>query len=423
MAQFVTSAQLSGFYKEIYGDSVENLIPDSVKILKRVPFREAQKIGNQYHQPVSLTYEHGFTYGSYSDGAFALNNSISMVMQDAQVSGSVAVLRSAISYEAASRASGSKQAFAQVMDPVMKSMLDSMGKRLELSILYGGDGIGEADSSVNASATSTVVTLTAASWATGIWAGLENAEIQFHTTAADTLVSSGADSVFVISSVDVDNLALTVTGTATGISALDTSLASENSNIRFNGSFGKEMSGLSTILQNTGSLFNISASTYHLWKGNNVSETGQLSMSKIVKAIAKAAAKGLNEDVVAFVNPDTWKDLHADQAAIRVFDQSFSRSRGEEGSEEIVYYSQNGKIEVVSHNLIKAGECYVLPLSRLIRIGSMDISFRNPARKSEDIFFELPSNAGFELRGMYDQAILLERPAYGIRISGFTNGS
>src|SRR5690606_36099391 len=129
-------------------------------------------------------------------------------------------------------------------------------------------GLGVADSSVNTDTTHTVITMTAASWAPGIWAGSENAVIQVYKSADNALVSSGADSYFTINSVSYANKTLTVSGTTTGIDALDTALASTATGyIHWKGAKGKEPVGLDKIISNSGELFGIDAAVYALWTG------------------------------------------------------------------------------------------------------------------------------------------------------------
>lgn len=43
------------YVKEVYGDKIQDLIPDGVKLLSRIPFsgKESQ-LGNFYNQPVVL---------------------------------------------------------------------------------------------------------------------------------------------------------------------------------------------------------------------------------------------------------------------------------------------------------------------------------------------------------------------------------
>ena len=190
--------------------------------------------------------------------------------------------------------------------------------------------------------------------------------------------------------------------------------------VYFKGAYGKEMSGLDKIITNTGTLFNINASVYDLWRGNVVSTTGTLNLNKVQKAVATAVERGLDEEAVLLVSPRTWQDLSAEQSAYRKFDSSYDSKEMENGSERLVFYSQNGKIEVISHNCVKAGEAFIVPLKRVKRVGSTDITFETPGR-SDEIFLHLANNAGFELRCYADQAILVETPARCVKITGIVN--
>jgi hypothetical protein len=411
-------------FKEQYGDEILQLVPDVAKLIKMVPFVESEKeIGNLYHQPVIVNNEHGVTYAAQNAGAFTLNAAVPLTMKDAQVPGAQILLRSAIDYESAARASNNVKAFKKATGLLVQNMMESMRKRLEIASWYGvdPDGIGQGASSVNTDSTTSVVQISTASWATGIWSGMEGAKIQFYDDAGDSLVSSSADSIFAVSLVNVADRKLTVTGTATGISALDTALAAA-CNIFFNGAKAKEMSGISKILQNTGSLFNISASTYGLWKGQAHSlSSASLSFGEVVKGIGKAVGSGLDEKVDLFCSTETWNNINTDLAALRRLDGSWKRSKNENGQEGICYYAQNGEIEIHSHTVIKEGEAFALPMKRIKRLGAVDATFKTPGLADDEFFLHLADAAGFELRVYTDQHIFLEMPARGVRFSGIVN--
>jgi hypothetical protein len=418
MAQFVSPSQLTGLFKETYADGVENLIPESAKLTKIFEFIEKDKeLGQRYRQPVIVSQEHGISYAAPDSGAFELEDHVAMQMQDAQVVGSQMLLRSALSYDSAARAASSKKAFVKSTDLLIKNMMESLTKRLEISLLHGQSGLGVKVASANINATSTRITISAASFAAGIWAGMENAKIQFYLVSGDTLVSSGADSVFEISSVDIENRQLVLVGTSTGITALD---SAGDANVYFKGAKAGEMSGLRKIIQNTGSLFNINATTWNLWKGNSVTVSGQLTMGKLLSAVSKAVQRGLDEKVVVLVNPDTWANLASDLSALRRFDSSYDRKKAENGFEALTYHGQNGEIEIHSYNLVKAGEAFVVPPKRVKRIGAQDLSFKTPGM-SDEIFLHLSNRAGFELRLYTDQCVFVETPARCVYLSGFTN--
>ncbi len=418
-------AQLNGLFKEIYADRVENLIPDISVIQKMVGFNDSTKIGNSYNQPVKLTASQGVTYAGADSGAFALNKSVALTTRNAVVRGSQMVLRDQMSYEAAAKSShGGKASFVEGTRFLVDCMVETMSKRLEIGMVYGSTGLGIPLTSTNVNATSTTLNFGADEWAVGIWSGLENAIMNFY--AGNVLPAIGGTAVdddFIVAAMDVDARTVTVTGTAAGITALDLAITAGPVNVYFKGAFGSEMAGLDSIITNTGTLFNINASTYNLWKGNVYPAGGTaLSLNHIYKAVGRAVGRGLNEDVTCFVNPDTWKDLGTDLAAQRYLDSSYSASQNKNGQESIVYYGANGKIDIVSHNVVKGGEAFIVPIKRCKRIGASDIRFKPLGGSNQERFFlEMADAAGYELRAYSDQAIFLETPAKAVKITGIVN--
>lgn len=388
--------------------------------------RERQ-LGNKYHQPVIVRQEHGITYAAPESGAFALNSAVSMQTQDAVVPGYQIVLRATLDYEAAAKATSSgPRAFRDATELQVENMLESHSKRLELAILHGQAGVGVGDTSSNVDATTTDVTLTTASWSSGIWSGMEGAVIQFWTAANALVGTSSPDADFSISTVDIDTKTLTVTGTATGIAALDVALGAGDCDIYFKGArtgaaaFG-EMAGLSKIITNTGSLFGIDASVYNLWRGNTYGAAGALTFAKLQSAVARAVGRGLSEDVDVLVNPVTWGNLLTDQAALRMYDSSYSAATVENGAKTIKFHGQNGVMNIHSHIYVKEGEAFVVPSKRVKRIGATDISFNVPGSTEGEIFRQLENNAGFEYRNYSNQAIILETPARAVKVTGIVN--
>jgi len=420
-------SDLNGLFKEVYGDSIMNLVPDNAKFIKMVPFSEEEKIGKLYHQPVALTYEHGYTYGAPGDGAFTLRAAIPMKMQDAQVDGYQGVLRAQMDYETAAKAvSKGAKSFEKATRLQVTNMMDSMTKRVELSILYGQSGVGAVSSSTNQSATQTLVQFTTASWATGIWAGMENAALNFFKQSDGSLVSSSTDAIFTIDKVDVANRRIYVTGTTTGISALDTAIGLGACDVFFDtartaATTFKEMVGINKIITNTGTLFNISADTYQLWKGNTFDcGSAALTLSKIISGLAVACGRGLDEKVTVFLNDRTWGNVASDQSALRKYDANYNDGKATNGFRSITFYSQNGEVELIPYNCIKEGEAFALPMKRLKRVGASDITF-NSLGGEGNFFRELSDNAGFEYRAFQDQSIFIETPARCVKFTNIVN--
>jgi hypothetical protein len=395
---------LNGLFKEVYADKLENLIPDGVKLLKTIPFVAKDKQnGSFYHQPVVLGLEHGVTFSTGGD-AFTLNAAIAGQIKDAQVQGTQLVLRSILSYTAAARSvGGGVKAFEDATKFLVGNMLRSMARKLEIELFYGQ--MGYATISVVAG---TLLTITPSEWAPGIWTGAENMPLEIRS--ADDSTSRGTANVV---SVDMTAQTVTVDSLPGGTVATDV--------IWHFGAHGNEFAGIHKILSNTGTLFNISAASFTLWKGNTYPcGSAALSFSKITSGAALAVEKGLDSELTVYVNPRTWSNILQDQAALRRYDGSYDKSEVENGNESIKFYSQNGVIEIVPSIFVKQGYAFGLPIDELMRCGSTDITFRRPGH-GEEFFRDLETAAGYELRAYTDQALFMSAPGKGVLFNGIVN--
>jgi hypothetical protein len=421
----LTPSSASGIFKERYAAHVVDAIPEWLILLKRVTYEKGLAVGAKFHFPVVLTEEAGFTHGANNAGDYALNGAIAFTTQDAQVSPAQITLVSRISYDAFTQSLASEAAFERLSKMLLERMVSATSKRLEILMLYGGSGLATCASSANSTATKTVVQVSTATWADGIWAGAKNQTVNFYN--GSSLISSGADAVFTIFSVDPVNRKLTVTGTATGISDLDTDLAGAGAGVTkifYQGAYAAEMTGLDAIITNTGTLFNIDAATYDLWKGNSYSAaSGPLTFAKLQGAVATAVGRGLDEKVTVLVNHKTWANLLTDQAAARRFDSSYSKNKAEAGAESLVFYSQNGMMEIISHPCVKEGEAFLLPLEKVRRIGAgtSDMMFMPQSATNEEYFQYVPGYNSYEIRLYSNQAIIDELPARAVKITSIVN--
>lgn len=396
---------LNGLFKEVYADKLENLIPDGVKLLKMIPFvPKDRQNGSLYHQPVVLGLEHGVTFSTGGD-AFTLNSAIAGQIKDAQVQGTQLVLRSILSYTAASRSvGGGVKAFEDATKFLVGNMLRSVARKLEVELLYGQIGYGTVDASYSSGNT---IAITAAEWAPGIWVGAENMPL--------TAYNVSTPRVGTMNVVSVDMVAQTIT-----VDAAATSLTAGDTLYHF-GAFGNEFAGIHKILTNSGQLFNISAASFTLWAGNQYDAgAGALSFSKINAAVARGVEKGLDSKVTVMVNPRTWANLLSDQAALRKYDSSYSSSKLENGAESIEFYGQNGLIEIIPSIFVKQGYAYVLCMDELVRIGSTDITFKRPGQ-GDEFFRDLETAAGYELRAFTDQAVFSSAPGKMVLIKNIVN--
>lgn len=374
--------------------------------MQKVPFSSRKKeLGSLYHQPVILGLEHGITYAGPTEDAFALDEAISGVIRDATVQGSQMMLRSRLGIAAASRAAGGEpKAFENATKFLVRNMLRSMARRVEVGLFYGGVGIGEIGSLPGGN----VIGVLTAEWAPGIWAGAEKMKVDIYDATGVTFRGTAE-----VSSVDMDLRRVTMVSLPGGTVVTD--------KMYFKSAKGKEAAGIHQILTNTGVLFGIDAAQYNLWKGNQIDlSSNPLSFARVQDAIARAVEKGLDSDVCVFVNPRTWSDLLTEQTALRQYDSSYKSSVSEAGHQEISFYGQNGKVEIVPSIFVKEGYAYVLCLEEMLRLGSTDVTFKRPDQ-GDTFFRELENSAGYELRAYSDQALLCFAPGKNCLIKGIQN--
>jgi hypothetical protein len=401
---------LDALFKRVWGTGTIKAVPKFAKFMQEVPFSQREKLGDMYVVPVLLQHEHGFTYGVHGDGALSLNASIAGAVQQAQVRGAMIVLRSRLSYEDIYKASeGGEAAFEAATSLVVENMQRSFAKRVELSLLYGQQGLGKV--SANSSGT---LTLTDASWAPGIWSGMKDCILEAFDAQAASANQHNGD--LTISSVSYSNKQVVVTGTSSAVVA--------NDHLYFKGArtttAHKECAGIDKIMSNTGTLFNISASSYELWQSNSRAVNGPISMLAVLNGISDAVNKGLMEDAKLYTPTVRWNTLNADQAALRRYGAYNSKS--ENGSEGIVYHSVNGSTEIVAHPFLKEGESHLIPnpSKRAMRVGASDITFKRPGM-DEKIFLEVDAVAALELRAFSDQAVVITVPGQCTKYTGITD--
>ncbi len=403
---------LNGNFKETYADKMKRLIPDGKKLTMEIPFISKDKQpGNAYHQPVVLGMEHGVTFADDTEGAFELNAPIAGQIKDAVVKGYQLVLRSVMSYQAASRSMGpGERAFEEATKFLVGNMMDSISKKLEIELLYGQMGYSVV-ANPEAAAPGVTIELVAAEFAPGIWAGAEGMKLDVVRAGVLVPALSGVNSITVSA---VDLTARTITA--------DLPAALVAGDVLYHkGAFNKEFAGVHRILTNTGTLFGINATQYTLWKGSSFAPAAPsvLSFAILQQAISKGVEKGLDSEVLVMVNPSHWDDLLTQQSALRMYDSSYKSAEAENGATSIKFHSQNGMVKIVPSIYVKEGYAYVLATEDWARVGSSDITFERPGQPG-NFFRELEDHAGYELRCYTDQALFCARPGRSVIISNIT---
>lgn len=413
---------LVGNFKQAWGNDVPSLFKFVAPLANRIKFDPPEKeVGGIYHQPVDLQQEHGFTY-SAADNTPTLLAAVAGKMGDAQIPGSQIYGRSRVSYEAIMRSQNSSQAVRQATKHVVKRLGMSGTKRLELELLHGRRGLGVM-SAISGTSTTRAVTISDATWAAGIWAGMEGATLDIYktvTTYADTKVNTtGAAGTLYISSVDVANKKLNLTGNSTDLTALDSLVANAYFFLETS-STTASMAGIDAIARNTGSLFNIDASAYALWGGNVYSTTtGTPSMAKFLDALALAQSFGLQGmKATAIVSPKCYNVLNSDEAALVRHD--VAKVKGENGFQGLVYNGPTGPLEILSHAFQKDGLAHIIVEEEFHRVGASDLDFVSRGAGGEKLVLEVADSPTSEMRLQSHQGLYCEAPRHSVVLDGIT---
>ena len=399
-----TSATLDSTWKETYGEVVK-VVPKTRHFQRTVPFAAGEKVGDKFIEPFLVSQEHGVTYLGVNPGVVTLEDANAAIYTQAQVDGYGMLLRSSISYDTADKMATSKQSFVSWSSMMYENMVDSITKRAELSALYGQVGLAVVSANDYASGTTCNITFTEASWADGIWAGTENAYIDFFN--GTTKINTNA--AVQITAVDFDNRQLAVSGNATDLAAIASTHAVYFKGANAGSSVFKECPGLVRLATNTGTIYNLNAGTYSLLKGvEHSAGSAAFTLSKILAGVAKSAGRGCEDDLELYVSTRTFSNLSSDQSALR---RHGGEKKAVNGFEAIEFYAPNGLLRIVPHMYVKNGDAIGYAPRQMKRIGSTDLTFKLPqAKGGEEIFLHLQDKNAYELRARYSWTPYCRKP-------------
>lgn len=414
-----TMAAYDGYFKELYGE-LSNTVPEHAILAEKIKFSEAERIGDSYHFPVRLQRSHGWTFesGSNSSTAFTLNAVKTGVMKDASLSGSIFVMRESFGYKAVlSATSAGKQAFGNLFDEAVEDMFNTASAMREITMLYGAGTIGTFNEAGPASTTATL-DLTAASSSLGMLSQLEGAYIDAYSAVGGTKRNSNA--AIEITAVEWDAASGICTLALSGNSSDIDAIAVGDVAIPY-GADSKWFSGIDAIATNTGSLFGISATTYPTWKANEYSSgSAGATMGKLTKATSLVAQRSGVGKLTALVSTPTWADLNNNVAALRRLTEHSGKV--EIGTEKITYHGPTGPLEIMAHPFIKQGEAFILDFAQFKRVGASDLTFNLGIGEQNDKFLnELADKAGFEIRCLWDLALICRRPRSMCKVTSIVN--
>jgi hypothetical protein len=417
-SSITTPSQLVGVLKPIFGRLV-TVLPD-VAILQKLigPLSALEKTGDSYWQPVQMRAPGSITFaGSAGDGVTlaAPHNSVTALAKVVPYS---LILRDRISYAMLDRAGeGGKQAFISMSEYVGKSLTAQARRVLEMGILCGQSGLGTV-SSYNTD----TVTLSAASVRMGVLAMLEGQKVDVYQSDLATLRTSCSNLYVTAVDLDAQTITLAKWVDATGAStAVPDGTPAATDVIFLAGSVagGEQMGLKKQVSATTGTVFNIDKAKYSAWRGNNITGAGMAGAGLLLNGVRRAIERGLQGEVLAVMSPKFWAVLNSNVIAKRLFDDSYSASKAEEGSDEITFRGNGVVIRCISHPFQADGEVLILPKDGLSRIGSVDLSFKIP-NSPQEYMQPIPDTNTVEYQCRSDSQVFLEMPSHAVAISGVT---
>lgn len=394
---------VTGNLKTVMG-GYENAIPKEYILMREFGFESGAKVGDEYQYGVELTRPHGHT--TAASGVFPeLNAPVARQVPKAKLQPYQHYLRERVTYDILSRCAESSQAAKAELGATIESMRESMMFRQEVYAIYGQLGLASIGT-----VTGDVLTFAAGEWASGMWAGNEGMPITIRTSAGVYVKDATI--------LSVDDAARTLTlnpGDGTGVSATH--------KVWFQGgSSTSEPVGMLKIIQNTGTLYNISASTYGLWKGNAITADASTDLGFKLAMTLDAAirSRGGMGDQLGLVNPKTWNVLVGSIESARDF-ADYKNTEIDRGTRQLRYFSPTGVTTIMCHPILKPADYLSVRKGKWFRAGATDPTFEIPGGEGK-VLYDLQDYPGKELRAMANNTWFTPRPAASGAITGLTPG-
>ena len=421
-------ADLIGIYKRTFASRIIDLTKNENPLLDAIGFEA--KIGDQFQQPVDLQFEQAFSvsanttlpsgssYGGYIDPISGLTDRA--LVTPFSIHG-----RMSVSYTALSEAAkAGETAFTSAAAHLIKRGTRSHAKRLEIQLLRGRRGIGTIESGSSPGGGVGSVVITAGSWAEGLWSGMVGARVDVYLSTA---LKSTQASTITVTGVTPSTRTVSFSGTsaATGLDLLTVA----GSYLTFEVAGGvansglantQEMPGMKFWARNTGSLFNISATTQPLWAGNVYSDAvGTPSLAKFLDALTAPSSYGLMNAVsIAVIPPRCLNTLISDQAALRRYNAS--EKSGKNGFNMLEFNVQTGTLKMQPHAYQADGEFDIFCPESVSRVGSTEIEFINRNNGVERLVLESATSPSGEMRSLSNQTLFCNSPRHLVTGAGMT---
>lgn len=478
MPQATGYADAIGTFIDAWSDNFVEAYRNIVPILADTPFTEKDMAGGVYHVATRLTYEGGTTFGAPQVQPGTAGTPYvgprAGFSPDAQVQGMQLHGRSQVTYEAIARSAASvnssdtnkKKAVRSATKIVMDGLLQSLLKKTETLMIHGREGLGQGDTTVvNSNVVATMYegvagfnvdwNISPATWAEGIWLAFEGHTFDIYAdaaglptgnklnTVANTVLTGGANQNGLILTA-VNPATPLAGGTATGrvlrffhtsgtagapaagvIGGFTTVLvAAQTQHLMFESSSPTvDFVGIGLMSQNAGTLFNINSQLYSMWRGNLISNVGNLRLSTLVRYMSRPInAGGAGLKYRAIVPTELFAQFANDESTLRRYPAVSSEAKNGFSKLEFYLPGQDASLEIMGHNLQKDGQVVVYCPEELIRVGAQDFDFVNRSGRSrqEAYVVEVQNSPASEMRAYGQFAPICATPRHMLRLTGVT---
>lgn len=411
-----------GLFKDVYAKRAAEVRGKSAILQRLHKFSQEAKVGDEYKINVPLKVPQGWTHLGTTTTVTALKGVRNAVHVQAATKSYEAILREQVKWKVFSQATSSgPEAFKSAMDAVVEGMQLSCVNRQEAILLHGQRGLGTVESVADGGSSTVVITMTAASWSTGLWYSALGATVDA-VTSGTTVNNDGG--VMIVTKVDPANRAITCSHSGT---FSDQVAANDVMNFEGLGITATPLDPVGLLAQagnTSSSVFGINPTTagYGNWAGNTYDAAGPLDWEKLEDAMHRVRARagmdvGKLHCLVGRGYSSLVKSLH-EAGHFEIGNASKDVTAGVKG----INYDAGadlGEFSIIFHPLMKDGELVIYPKEETIRAGATDITFNLPGA-GEKFFQFVNGYDAVELGALFDIFLMVKKPSAALLMTGIT---
>ena len=433
-------AAMGAILREIVDEAVAKIIPDHAVLQKMTPFnKDPEPQGLKHVQATLCRYPDGFSHVVAGTGPAELNPAKAGKIERAEVQSNSIYLVDTIDKDMIDRTKGdsgkfNKPAVKKATAVLFPALIAAAKREEEIVTLYGQSGRGKM--STPGSNCTTVTTngpsqtqcvIDKAEWGPGLWSGMEGTDLN--------LFDDGNNGAFLgtmtIYSINMDTRALIFsTNNTTAIAAATGPVSFWRASTRKPVSGAAQLTesiGMHGILTNTGTLFNINAALYNLYKSPQYAVGGvSLSVGKLMGMSSRASYNGTGSGAVFLVPIDSWTDLATTETTYRRW-MDGGVGQLKIGPDALVFHGATGVLAVKAHPMLKRGYTMFLNLAAnsetpggdIKRIGDLEWEYDNT---NGDVLHYVPGLSGYEIRLKCNKAVFANPPGRSLIGTGIVDG-